>query len=274
MVSVSWEEMHRDPLPRPVRRYLVDAGGYRLLVDAGVEAPPRVDYVLVTHYHWDHSYGIALSPGLRVCMSSGTMRVLESGGYRDRLARIAEAMGLDPGEALAHPLVRGFTSMYDEARRSLERHEVYTLDECPPVARGVVDAIPCPGHTDDHTCYRIGGALFAGDSYLEGATPLTSNAAKFISSMARLLATRWETLYPGHGDPRDRAEASTRIREMALHKLSRLLEAADAAAAGIDDPASLAERIYGGLPGSPLDSYLLVSNAAGYMEGLRSLLKV
>lgn len=67
-----------------------------------------------------------------------------------------------------------------------------------------VDVVATPGHTSDHLALRMGtGALLTGDHLLGRGTTVVAdpdgNLASYLSSLQRVIATRADALYPGHG---------------------------------------------------------------------------
>ena len=112
---------------------------------------------------------------------------------------------------------------------------------------GALEILPCPGHSPDHVCYRVGELLFVGD-LLNASRPLVAgvhgwNIHELRQSLAetiRLLETgaiRW--CCPGHGHPlpaektldllrrqRDQADRTGEIEELDVDRLFRTVEGA------------------------------------------------
>ena len=112
---------------------------------------------------------------------------------------------------------------------------------------GAIEVLPCPGHSPDHVCYRVGDLLFVGD-LLNASRPLVAgvhgwNLQELRQSLAdviRVLETgtiRW--CCPGHGHPlpaektldllrrqRDQADRMGEIEELDVDRLFRTVEGA------------------------------------------------
>jgi hydroxyacylglutathione hydrolase len=160
--------------------YLVGdvSGGEGAFIDAGgpigplLEAFDRhalsVTHVLLTHHHHDH--------------------VAELG---DLLERFPDAA------VLAHPDER--VPGVNETIQPGERVQVGELE---------VEAIPTPGHTKGMLSFRVGNAVFTGDTLFRGsvggvrAPGHTTYADLKSSIMDKLLALPPDTpVHPGHTDP-------------------------------------------------------------------------
>lgn len=256
----------------PVRSYRVDVKGYSLAIDAGVKGLGwKPDYVMITHYHWDHTMGLYLTGSVKACMSRRTIEAIERRSHIKHIVQSAMEAGIPRDLIESNPLFHDFAKIYDSLRAWLDRADVYEMEDCPPVKEGLVDPIPCPGHTEDHTCFLIGVALFAGDHYLEGENPITYDAFKYIQSTARILSSKWSILYPGHGVQRAREHAASRLAEIAASKTRRMMVVASLLSSGWKGGLKqLAEAVYG-VSDDMLTSYLRVSNIAGYIRGLESL---
>lgn len=112
---------------------------------------------------------------------------------------------------------------------------------------GVVEILPCPGHSPDHVCYRVGDLLFIGD-LLNASRPLVAGVhgwdlrglRRSLAEIIHLLETetiRW--CCPGHGHPlpaektldllrrqRDQADRTGEIEELDVDRLFRTVEGA------------------------------------------------
>jgi len=86
-------------------------------------------------------------------------------------------------------------------------------------------AIATPGHADDHVCFVLGQACFAGDLILgEGSTIVPPRAqggsmADYMRSLKALSDLNLEVIYPGHGPVID--EPSAKIAEYIEHREQR-----------------------------------------------------
>jgi glyoxylase-like metal-dependent hydrolase (beta-lactamase superfamily II) len=94
---------------------------------------------------------------------------------------------------------------------------------------GPLEAIPLPGHSDDHVVFVAGRVAFTGDAVLgEGSVFVTGRLGEYLDGLRRLRALDLALLCPGHGppvwDPRERLDAYVAHR---LDRERRLLEALD-----------------------------------------------
>jgi hydroxyacylglutathione hydrolase len=160
-----------------------EIGGSAVMVDAGGPVGPLLDFlkrgqltlthVLLTHHHHDH--------------------VAELG---DLLERFPDAA------VLAHPDER--VPGVNETIQPGERVQVGELE---------VEAIPTPGHTNGMLSFRVGNAVFTGDTLFRGsvggvrAPGHTTYADLKESIMDRLMKLPPDTdLLPGHTDATTVAE--------------------------------------------------------------------
>jgi glyoxylase-like metal-dependent hydrolase (beta-lactamase superfamily II) len=133
-------------------------------------AAPRLELVLVTHTHPDHS--------------SGAMRLAELTGAR--------LVGRAPPQNGHQD--RSFRPDIEPAQ--IER----TAPTC-----GALRAIDTPGHASNHVCYLLPaeGLLFSGDHILDGVTPVIAPPdgvmAQYLDSLRRLKSFALEAIAPGHG---------------------------------------------------------------------------
>lgn len=152
------------------------AGGPVLVIDApeGVEAVVEalagapVDGILITHQHRDHWAGLDL---IRDATDADVYVGPEP--RRGEFARDAE-------------VVRSGTRIHLGGGAAVE-------------------VIETPGHTPGSVCFRIGGAVFTGDTLFPGGPGRTASNGALIEEIASIRAGLYtlpeETLVlPGHGD--------------------------------------------------------------------------
>lgn len=192
--------------------YLLDGGTEMALIDAGsgfdaariVEQIDlqgvdikRVNYLLLTHGHFDHAGGahpLAQLLGLTVVCGAETARMLSSGDEIGTGLATARANGLYPADAhlLACPV-----------DIVLEDNETLRMGE------HTITAIASPGHSHDHMAYWLTDAspvLFAGDTVFAGgrialqALP-DCRLDEYFDTVRRLAALPVAVLLPGHGLP-------------------------------------------------------------------------
>jgi glyoxylase-like metal-dependent hydrolase (beta-lactamase superfamily II) len=131
---------------------------------------PRLELVLVTHTHPDHS--------------SGAMRLAELTGAR----LVGRAPPQDGHQD------RSFRPDIEPAR----------IERMAP-ACGMLRAIDTPGHASNHVCYLLAAEdlLFSGDHILDGVTPVIAPPdgvmAHYMSSLRSLKRCALRAIAPGHG---------------------------------------------------------------------------
>ncbi len=261
-MRVSIEKSTNPLLPEPVNRYRIDVDGVVAYIDAGLDPLPEGMLVLVTHYHWDHTYGLAASRGLRVCMPTQTLESLSYERALEGVRSLLEAVGYGDLVDRAKPYVE----LYKRIEDSLPRHRVYSLDECPLEG---VEGLHCPGHSGDHHCYIIGGSVFLGDNYVPYTTSTTlTSPLDYMESMHKVLAASWSTAYPGHGSPTGRKELVEWLNKVSRRKLARMLEASLRLGGGTS-LRDLLHTMYPQAGGATL--FLAARNLIGYVRALEDL---
>jgi glyoxylase-like metal-dependent hydrolase (beta-lactamase superfamily II)/rhodanese-related sulfurtransferase len=160
--------------------YLVGAGGEATVIDASVE---KAVYLRV-----------AAGMGLKIS------RVLETHVHADHLSR-ARALAEASGAELLVP---------EQRRLSFPHTPVRDNDTIPLAGGAMMTALRTPGHTEESTCYLLGGAmLFTGDTlFLDsvgrpdleaGRAEAETRARTLYSSLRRILALPADTvILPGH----------------------------------------------------------------------------
>ena len=196
--------------------YLIEGGDGLALVDAGTtayaravlaalarlgRAPRDVRHILVTHYHSDHTGGLAelaAATGATVYAHALEAPILRAGAPWPRL----EARG-----RLGRLLLPFVNALDARASAAAPVHRELSGGEALDVAGGV-RAIHVPGHTPGHLAYlwrRDGGVLFTGDAAGNslGTEPAIVNEDNEGAEAAfRALAGQaFEVACFGHGRP-------------------------------------------------------------------------
>ena len=172
----------------------------RALLDA---APGRIERILVTHTHRDHS---------------------------PAAAALAAATGAPVwGRRAAHPEWQDETFVPDRELAGGERFEV---------ADGVeLEAIHTPGHASNHLCYLLAAekTLFTGDHVMQGSTvvinPPDGDMSAYLEALRGLLERELDWLAPGHGFLVARPHAV--LQALIAHRLGREQRVADALAGAV-----------------------------------------
>ena len=239
----------RAPNPSPLtgtgtNTWLVGATGLAV-IDPGPDDPAhlaailaavgpgqRVERIIVTHAHLDHS---ALTP--RLAASTGAPVHAFGGALAGRsplMARLAPDLP-DHGEGLD----RSFAP--DHALRDGE-----TLDG----PDWSLQALHTPGHLGGHLCLALGQTLFSGDHVMGWSTTIVSppdgDMGAYMASLQRLAGSGWSRFLPGHGDPI--ADPDRRLAELVAHRRGREGQILAALAGGPARVEDLTLRIYADTP--------------------------
>lgn len=145
------------PVATSTNAFLLETGGYRILVDAGREGghlmeilaqagvnPASIDAVLLTHLHPDH-FAALLNPAGGRAFPRAQVRV----------AQAEHAYWTDPKLEAAAP--EGRKPMFRALRNAIaaygKAYRPFAAGEAPWPG---VEALPIPGHTPGHTAFLFG----------------------------------------------------------------------------------------------------------------------
>jgi len=190
--------------------WLFDVGGELILFDTGAGldvdgmlavlredglAPERLTHVFLTHAHADHSGGadeIKRRTGCKLLCSAATADLLGKGEDAFSLT-VARRAGVYPP---------------DYVYRRPVPDVILTADESVSIGNVRVSAIATPGHSLDHTSFRIeqrdAAALVTGDAMMHSGRIIYQDIYDFdvrqsADSIRRLATITFDTLLPGHG---------------------------------------------------------------------------
>ena len=60
-------------------------------------------------------------------------------------------------------------------------------------------AVPTPGHTSNHLCFRVDRLLFTGDHIMGGSTVIIDDLAAYLDSLRLVRTLDLAKMHPGHG---------------------------------------------------------------------------
>jgi hydroxyacylglutathione hydrolase len=177
--------------PLETNCYLLTSEAAGVLIDPGWELPElatalgerKLKYIIVTHVHLDHVYGLHSSPlmkGAQVCLPRADTIFLDS------LANQAQQLGFPPP-----PMIKAERELAagDELEFGAERLQV----------------LETPGHTPGHICLVSSAGVFVGDVLFAGSVgrtdlPMGNEEQLMRSIKEQLLVMPDETIvYSGHG---------------------------------------------------------------------------
>eukprot|EP01006_Ploeotia_vitrea_P036728 TRINITY_DN66046_c2_g7_i1.p2 TRINITY_DN66046_c2_g7~~TRINITY_DN66046_c2_g7_i1.p2 ORF type:complete len:304 (+),score=23.79 TRINITY_DN66046_c2_g7_i1:38-949(+) len=225
--------------------YLVGTGNRRILVDTGEgkkeyvqslqealsENNCKISHVVLTHRHRDHT-----------------------GGLPDVLSM---ADGLE---------VVKLRSPYDKDSLGVTQ---WINDNATIQAEGAtLRALHTPGHIEDHICLWLEEekAVFSGDNILGTGTTVFKNLKQYLGSLRRILDTKPEIIYPGHGPVI--TDGVGKVSQYIQHRAQReqqILETLKAAGKSLT-PLGLVEKIYTETP-----KHLFPAAAVNVVQHLQKL---
>ena len=233
--------------------------------------------VCLTHCHFDHSREIAAWLGDvarpawlaaqesgAAALAAGDRRLTAADLYGPEIPRVPTRVPLLAAEDLRAPGTRRIPLAAGvEARLASETRGGRARQFLSWGGRARIEIVPCPGHSPDSVCFRVGGLLFVGD-LLSAGRPLVAglqgwSAAALLRSLDEIIrlleAGEVAWCCPGHGEPLPAEKALDLLRRQraraadagAIEKMDpdRLRRAVDLALELADE----AEEVFSALAG-------------------------
>jgi glyoxylase-like metal-dependent hydrolase (beta-lactamase superfamily II) len=109
------------------------------------------------------------------------------------------------------------------------------------------DALPLPGHADDHVVYVYGRAAFTGDAVLgEGSVFVSGRLNEYLAGLRRLRGLDLDVLCPGHGD--EVWEPAAKLDSYLAHRAERERMLREALDRGVRDEDALLDAAWADAP--------------------------
>jgi len=146
--------------------------------------PPGVRYLILTHYHADHTYGAFLFPQADIVAHASCRALLAEIG----IPALAAAKAEEPD--LEEVVLRLPNITFDEGEMALR------------LGQRVVRLIHAPGHTQDSVMVYVEDdrVLFAADTVMPVPSIVDGDVDAFRASLHKVLELPIENMVQGHGE--------------------------------------------------------------------------
>lgn len=163
---------------------IVDPGGHPEIISSVIKKDEKVDAILLTHGHEDHTSAVDEVVNLYHCpvyMSKKDLPLVSKETSQD------------------HPFAKPVTS------------KILPVTEWMDIGVFHIRMIPSPGHTHGSVCYMIENCIFSGDTLFAGSVGRTdlmdSSSEEMITSLKTIAVLPKDyTVLPGHGSATTIAE--------------------------------------------------------------------
>ena len=200
----------------------------RAILDAA--RPGRIEKILVTHSHIDHT---ELVPRLAELTGAEVYAHESLGQVREQRENFNPKSGFGGGEGVDESFVP----------------DSFVKDGEPIEGGGWrLETVWTPGHMHDHACFAWseGRALFSGDHIMGWSTTVVSpphgDMTAFMESLQRLKGRAETVYYPGHGGPV--SEPQSMVRYQINHRKERERQILSEIGGSALSATELAHRIY------------------------------
>ena len=300
LTSRVWRILGLNPGPYTLQgtnTYLVGTGASRLLIDTGAgvrgyvdnvvecmrqSGCERLEAILVTHWHHDHTGGLAdllayfASPAAALSRSSSPVSPI---GTASSLGSTTSTEDSSPAST------HSFTASQPPATLAaipVYKHQTHMRGAAPPaltylplsptsrfaVEGATLSCVATPGHTADHVSFLLDEehAMFIGDTVLGHGTTVFRHLYDYTHTLQSVSRMAPLVLYPGHGaevaDVQGKLAEYLQHRRMREQQLLRLLRQHNTAATALE----LVTKVYPPLSDAVLPA--AIQNVTLHLEKL------